>query len=398
MTYLGNSPGSSPSIVVSEYIATAGQTTFSASYYEYVQVYLNGMLLSASDYVANDGSTVVLAVGANAGDVVLINGYEVGLQGIKGDTGAQGLKGDKGDTGDVGPQGVKGDTGEVSLAELNAAIAGIDALPTQAGNGGKYLTTDGTAASWGTIDTSKLTTTQTAKTFLAAPNATSGVPTYRAIVASDVPILNQSTTGNAATATTLQTARTINGVSFNGSANINIESRLGTAVPSDTTTTIGTVGSGDTLHITGTTTITNLGVSTTGVMRTVVFDGELVLRHNVDYLILPTRANITTAAGDTAEFICENGASGYWRCVRYDRADGKALVNLVSPTYNGIGAVAICWYSGTPTIGAYIAPLVGFAFTNNTLNSGGWKLAGTWQVTSYFSATNGAITLCVRVA
>lgn len=124
MTYLGNSPGLSPSIVVSEHIATAGQTTFNASYYEYVQVYLNGMLLSASDYTANDGSTVVLAVGANAGDVVLINGYEVGLQGIKGDTGAQGLKGDKGDTGNVGPQGVKGDTGEVSNASLVATLAG----------------------------------------------------------------------------------------------------------------------------------------------------------------------------------------------------------------------------------------------------------------------------------
>lgn len=47
-------------------------------------MYLNGMLLSASDYVANDGSTVVL-VGANAGDAVLINGYEVGLQGPAGE-------------------------------------------------------------------------------------------------------------------------------------------------------------------------------------------------------------------------------------------------------------------------------------------------------------------------
>jgi hypothetical protein len=36
------------------------------------------------------------------------------------------------------------------------------------------------------------------------------------------PTFNQSTTGNAATATALQTARTINGVSFNGSANITV--------------------------------------------------------------------------------------------------------------------------------------------------------------------------------
>jgi hypothetical protein len=43
-----------------------------------------------------------------------------------------------------------------------------------------------------------------------------------AIQAGDVPTLNQSTTGNAATATALQTARTIGGVSFNGTANINL--------------------------------------------------------------------------------------------------------------------------------------------------------------------------------
>jgi hypothetical protein len=60
---------------------------------------------------------------------------------------------------------------------------------------------------------------KTAKTFLAAPNAAAGVPTFRAIVASDIPTLNQNTTGSAAT---LTTARTIGGVSFNGSANINL--------------------------------------------------------------------------------------------------------------------------------------------------------------------------------
>ena len=48
-------------------------------------------------------------------------------------------------------------------------------------------------------------TSQTAKTFLAAPNAANGVPTFRAIVASDIPTLNQSTTGSAATLTTGRT-------------------------------------------------------------------------------------------------------------------------------------------------------------------------------------------------
>lgn len=39
--------------------------------------------------------------------------------------------------------------------------------------------------------------------FLASPNGASGVPTFRAIVAADIPTLNQNTTGSAATATNL---------------------------------------------------------------------------------------------------------------------------------------------------------------------------------------------------
>lgn len=42
-------------------------------------------------------------------------------------------------------------------------------------------------------------------------------------IPADFPTLNQDTTGNAATATILATARTINGISFNGSTNITIE-------------------------------------------------------------------------------------------------------------------------------------------------------------------------------
>lgn len=75
---------------------------------------------------------------------------------------------------------------------------------------------------------------QTANTFFAAPNGSSGTPSFRAIVAADVPTLNQNTTGSAAT---LTTARTINGTSFNGSANITT-ANWGTA----RTITIGSTG------------------------------------------------------------------------------------------------------------------------------------------------------------
>ena len=68
-------------------------------------------------------------------------------------------------------------------------------------------------ASYG--DTQNPYASKTAKFVLAAPNASAGVPTFRAIVASDIPTLNQSTTGSAAT---LTTARAIYGNNFDGSA------------------------------------------------------------------------------------------------------------------------------------------------------------------------------------
>ena len=42
---------------------------------------------------------------------------------------------------------------------------------------------------------------KTANFVLAAPNGSAGVPTFRAVVAADIPTLNQNTSGNAATAT-----------------------------------------------------------------------------------------------------------------------------------------------------------------------------------------------------
>jgi len=69
------------------------------------------------------------------------------------------------------------------------------------------------AASYG--DTQNPYASKTAKFVLAAPNAADGVPTFRAIVASDIPTLNQNTTGSAAT---LTTTRAIYGNNFDGSA------------------------------------------------------------------------------------------------------------------------------------------------------------------------------------
>lgn len=85
------------------------------------------------------------------------------------------------------------------------------------------------------------------------------------------------------------------------------------------------VGDGGYFNVTGTTTITDIDFTTDKAGRWAVlkFAGALTLTHNATTLILPTGANITTAAGDTACFISEG--SDNVRCVWYQRASGQAL-------------------------------------------------------------------------
>ena len=64
---------------VTEFTATANQTTFSIPSYTvgYINVYRNGVLLGSADYTATNGTTVVLAKGATAGDLVTTESFYV---------------------------------------------------------------------------------------------------------------------------------------------------------------------------------------------------------------------------------------------------------------------------------------------------------------------------------
>lgn len=55
-----------------EFTATAGQTTFTPPSYTvgFIDVYRNGVLLGSADFTATNGTTVVLAAGATAGDLI----------------------------------------------------------------------------------------------------------------------------------------------------------------------------------------------------------------------------------------------------------------------------------------------------------------------------------------
>lgn len=73
--YYGVAPGDKKEVALrARYVATAGQTTFAANYsIGTEEVYKNGRLLDwAGEYSAPNGTEIVLATPASAGDVILI--------------------------------------------------------------------------------------------------------------------------------------------------------------------------------------------------------------------------------------------------------------------------------------------------------------------------------------
>ena len=124
------------------------------------QVYLNGVLLArTSDYTATNGTSITSLAALTAGDILEIitfTSFEVPdaiartIFDAKGDL----LVGVAADT--VGKLTL-GSNGLYLKADSSTATglvwASVDALPSQTGNEGKYLTTDGTTASWESVTT-----------------------------------------------------------------------------------------------------------------------------------------------------------------------------------------------------------------------------------------------------
>jgi hypothetical protein len=173
-------------------------------------------------------------------------------------------------------------------------------------------------------------------------------------------------------------------------------------VASATTTDIGAAASQN-VRVTGTTTITGLGTVAAGTFRRVRFAAALTLTHNATSLILPGAANVTTAAGDVAEFVSEG--SGNWRCVNYlaisyppggavlqaaqattsgtqkdftiPAGANKVTVNLVDVSTTGTGSVRVQLGTGTtPETTGYIGT-VDFNGTKSELALGSGFFDGT---------------------
>ena len=106
-----------------------------------------------------------------------------------------------------------------------------------------------------------------------------------------------------------------------------------------------TSATGNYVNVTGTTAITSITLAQ-GAERTVKFAAALTLTNGAS-LILPSGANITTAAGDVAVFRGE--AAGVVRCVSYTKANGQPIAS--SSSYVGAGG-QIFTANGTFTIPA----------------------------------------------
>ncbi len=187
-------------------------------------------------------------------------------------------------------------TNDRAKSALNSFISGENPISYNTGtskisitqsssNSNGYLS----STDWNTFN-NKLNSfsSQSANMVYASPNGNSGSPSFRSLVAADIPTLNQNTTGNAATASSLLNTRTINGVDFNGTADITISANtsnaiafnnLGTGTISNTsfngsapvTISYNSIGAAPS---SGSNNISTLGTITSGVWRGTVIESN----------------------------------------------------------------------------------------------------------------------------
>jgi hypothetical protein len=109
-------------------------------------------------------------------------------------------------------------------------------------------------------------------------------------------------------------------------------------IASATTTDLGSKAA-SILTVSGTTTITGFGTIASGILKYLIFGDVLTLTHNGTSLILPTGANIKTAAGDVALVV--SLGSGNWRCLHYLPKNGDYVRGKQVNTLGTSGAVTV---------------------------------------------------------
>tara|TARA_B100000745_G_scaffold277024_1_gene207267 strand:+ start:19 stop:963 length:945 start_codon:yes stop_codon:yes gene_type:complete len=104
---------------------------------------------------------------------------------------------------------------------------------------------------------------------------------------------------------------------------------------------------GNYFDVSGTVTITSFNTTAVGTQIKLHFDAACILTHHASDLILPSGANITTAAGDEAEFI--EYASGDYRCTSYTKASGKPVItDFANADINASAGIAVTKVAAMP--------------------------------------------------
>ena len=168
-------------------------------------------------------------------------------------------------------------------------------------------------------------------------------------------------------------------------------------------TALALLTDGNFFDVTGTVTVTSF--NTTGGPGTQIklqFDAACLLTHHATDLKLPGGANITTAAGDVAEFI--EYATGDYICTSYTKADGKAVVetaptvtlsNSVTLTNKTLTAPAVTNLTGTfnsPT-GTIGTMTLGGAVTGGDQTVSAINLKDYGEITSALGSAGGSRTI-----
>jgi hypothetical protein len=124
------------------------------------QVYLNGVLLvPTTDYTASNGTSITSLAALASGDVLEVITFTAFDLATAISNTVIDAKGDLivGTAADTVGKLTAGTNGYYLQTDSSTATglkwAAVDALPSQTGNSGKYLTTDGSSASWGAIVT-----------------------------------------------------------------------------------------------------------------------------------------------------------------------------------------------------------------------------------------------------
>lgn len=222
-------------------------------------------------------------------------------------------------------------TGTVTSVSGTGTVSGITLTGT--------VTTTGSLTLGGTLAvTASNFASQTANTFLAAPNGLAGVPTFRAVVAADIPTLNQNTTGTA----------------------------------SNVTGTVA-IANGGTGAITAPLARTALGATTVG--------SNVFTLTNPSAITFPRfNADNTVSALDAATFRTAIGAG-----------TGSGTVTSVggTGTVNGITLTGTVTSSGNLTLGGTLSGIANSQLTNSsiTINGSAISLGGSVSVGTVTSAS-----------